>query len=408
MALRIPKNRVGGPRVLISTSAPGPGGVDAMTRFVVNSLAMRGLDPVIAHYAPYSASPKLSVPTFRLLQRRAAAQRGLAYEDREAHAIGAWLPELEFTNYMAASYWRKLMDSCEAFVAVSGNVLSATPFEQTGRPYLAWVATDWQGDRQDRVRHFSLPRRLLDLHVNRPIIRRLEKRLLMSGRILALSDFTAQALSNIAGPEFQKTVLPMAVDTDLFVPSPGAVVHGRLGFAGRYNDPRKNIGLFLESMALLRRHGHDVTALLAGDAAGPAVTQVVERLGLGPYVRVESYLSQRALRDRMQTLDLFVLPSHQEGLCIAALEAMACGVPVVSTRCGGPEEFVTPGCTGSLVAADPHEMAGAIVSIIGDRELRSRMSMAARRVVEERYTRQRVEAIFFQAFVKAFPELGTH
>ena len=54
---------------------------------------------------------------------------------------------------------------------------------------------------------------------------------------------------------------------------------------------------------------------------------------------------------------MFVIPSHQEGLCIAALEAMACGCPVVSTRCGGPEEFVVEGRTGYLVPASPEAMA---------------------------------------------------
>lgn len=394
------------PRVLISTLAPGNGGVMAMTSFVVRHLAARGLEPVIAHYAPYSVMPTLSVPSFKLLQRGAGSQRGLAYGNHESHAIGAWLPELEFTHYAATWQWRQLIDSCDAHVAVCGNVLAATAFRQSGRPYLAWVATDWQGDRQDRVKRFPLARRLLDRYVNGPVIRRLEKKLLTSGRVLSLSDYTARVLADIAGERFQKVILPVPVDAELFVPEPSATVPGRIGFAGRFNDPRKNVGLLLRAVSQLHREGQNVEVVLMGDTAAPAVAEMIAALSLEGIVSIKPGLSRTEMRDCMQTLDLFALPSHQEGLCISALEAMACGVPVVSTRCGGPEEFVIPGVTGSLVGFDPPEMASAIAAILTDREARSRMSRCARELVEERYTKARVEAIFSQAFKASFPELG--
>ena len=66
----------------------------------------------------------------------------------------------------------------------------------------------------------------------------------------------------------------------------------------------------------------------------------------------------------MQRWDLFVIPSHQEGLCISALEAMACGVPVVSTRCGGPEDFVLPDRTGLLVPHQAPALAAANVACL--------------------------------------------
>jgi hypothetical protein len=78
----------------------------------------------------------------------------------------------------------------------------------------------------------------------------------------------------------------------------------------------------------------------------------------------------------------------------------------VSTRCGGPEEFVIPGVTGHLVGADPGEMADAIASILQDEELRLRMSEASRRIVEERYASGPAEAVFARAFNAAFPDLS--
>jgi glycosyltransferase involved in cell wall biosynthesis len=298
------------------------------------------------------------------------------------------------------------MDSCDANLAVSGNALAATAFWQSGRPYLAWVATDWQGDREDRVKHFPVVRRMLDRYVNGPIIRRLEKKLLASAPVLSLSEYTADMLARIAGPQFQRVILPVPVDADLFVPDPAAVVPGRLGFAGRFNDPRKNIRMLLLALAQLRSAGHEASVVLMGDTAEPAVDAMIGALGLKEFVSIKARLSRSEMRDCMQTLDLFVLPSHQEGLCISALEAMACGVPVVSTRCGGPEEFVMPGVTGTLVDFSPGEMAEAIAAIVNSRQLRQKMSRAARALVQERYTTARADAIFMQAFKSAFPQLG--
>jgi len=202
-------------------------------------------------------------------------------------------------------------------------------------------------------------------------------------------------------------VLPVPVDAELFVPNPSAVVPCRLGFAGRFNDPRKNIALLLRAVAQLREAGSEVTLLLMGDWPQPAVTELIGALGLQACVSIRPGLSRTEMRDCMQTLDLFVLPSHQEGLCLSALEAMACGVPVVSTRCGGPEEFVLPGVTGSLVGFEAQEMASSIASILNDREQRLRMSKAARALVENRYVSAHAEAVFAQALRSAFPDLGT-
>ncbi len=378
-----------------------------MTRFAVDCLSRNGMEPVLAHYAPYSTHPQLSVPLYRLGQRGIGSSRTESYAGIETHAFGAWLPELEFTHYAATAQWKALMDSCDAQISVSGNVLAATPFQQTDRRYLAWVATDWDGDRKDRVKGFPMVRRCLDASVNGPVIRRLEKRLLTAANVLSLSEYTAQRLAEIVGTAFQTTLLPVPVDTTLFSLSPAPATVGRIGFAGRFTDPRKNIGLLLESVALLRQQGHDATLVLMGDAASQPILDAIESLGIGQQVVLPAQLSRTELAHLMQTLDVFALPSHQEGLCIAALEAMACGVPVVSTRCGGPQEFVIDGETGYLTDARPPSMASAIASIIGDRPLRAKMSEKARRMVDDRYTNSRTEAVFLHALRTTFPQLAS-
>ena len=102
-------------------------------------------------------------------------------------------------------------------------------------------------------------------------------------------------------------------------------------------------------------------------------------------------MAPAALSEFYRSLDVFVFPSRKEGLGIAGIEAMASGVPVVSTRCGGTEDFVRDGETGWLVNEDPAEMADAIASIYTKRQVRGEMSRKAVSLITEQYSVEKFE-----------------
>ena len=394
------------PRVLVATIAPRSGGVPTMARFACDTLADHGYEPVLAWYEPYTQSPELSVPAYALPSgRRAGARDEVVFGRYEGHAIGAWLPELEFTHYGATRRWRSLIESCRHHLVVSGNCLAGRAFVDLGLPFLGWIATPWAADRKERAREFPLSRRLLDTIINAPVIRRWERKILDAGTTLALSWYTEEKLGRIAGKK-PSGVLPMPVDSALFQPAIGRVAPGRIGCSGRFSDPRKNIGLLLQAVAHARRLGVPVTVDIVGERDSGFLQPELERNGIADVVSVHPYLPSNQLPQLLQQLDVFVVPSYQEGLCIAALEAMACGCPVVSTRCGGPEEYVVDGETGYLVDANPVAMGEAIGRVVGDRALRYRLSHGAREMVASRYTVAGARERLIGAFAMVYSGAG--
>jgi glycosyltransferase involved in cell wall biosynthesis len=365
---------------LISTVQPVSGGVPAKTRWLVQELAALGIHSTLAWYEPWSCKPELSVPLMHLLSgRRPAAYRKEVWPGVVGEGIGSWLPELEFSHFWATQNWRRLIASADLHLATTGNPLCAYRYLAAGVPFLAWVGSPWHGDRAARVRTFPWQRRLLDRSLNGPVLRHMERRVLRApqGRILTISHYTARELERLSQGR-TAGVLYLPPDPSLFRPQPTSRIPWLIGFAGRYGDPRKQLGLLLDALALLRRQGYPVSLELTGEREVPRlIDEAVRSRGLNAEVYCHPYLSSQELAAVIQRWDVFVIPSHQEGLCISALEAMACGVPVVSTRCGGPEDYVLPDRTGLLVPHEAPALAAAIKSICNQPLRRKRLSDGA-------------------------------
>jgi glycosyltransferase involved in cell wall biosynthesis len=396
-------------RALISTIRPGVGGVSSKLAWLVAELRHLNIEPRLAWYEPWSCTPELSLPATRLplalWRGQRPGQRAMQLPDGwQGEAIGAWLPELEFTHYLGGRGWRRLAAAADLHLAVTGNPLCAARLSLLGHPFLAWVGSDWQGDRSDRVARFPLHRRGLDRLLNAPVLRHLERRALRdpAGRILSISAATARSLERIAGRPLGG-VLYRPCDSRRFRPAPQQCVPWRLGFSGRYSDPRKRIGLLLEAVARLAAAGHPVQLELCGEADGRFLLPQLERLGIVDRVRLHPLLSLDALAAVLQRWDLFVLPSHQEGLCLAALEAMACGVPLLTTPCGGAEELLAGGRCGQLIEPRPEPLAAAVAALCSDRERRHRLSDGALAWVAEHADQQAARRLLHSALATAFP-----
>jgi glycosyltransferase involved in cell wall biosynthesis len=368
-----------GRRVLVTTLPPYAGGVPAKTKMLIDVLRARGHQVSVAYYATLSDEPELDAPSWRILSgaRPQAAPR-TCFGDVPGEAIGCWLPELEFTYYWPSRRWQQAIGRHDRHIATGGTVLASYPLLAAGVPHLVWCASTMIEDRQDRRAAMPLPRRTFDRLVVGPVQAAMERRVLRGpGRLMVTSGHTRRLFAAMGRAARDMDALPVPVDPERFHPPATPARPGTIGFAGRITDPRKNIPLLLDALQIVLPTHPDLRLRLTG-APDDALRDAVRRRGLSGAVEFAGMLAAADLPAFYQSLDVFVIPSRQEGFGIVGVEALACGVPVVSTRCGGPEDFVRDGATGFLTGHAAHELATRIVEIVRDRALRDRLSAGAR------------------------------
>ena len=183
-------------------------------------------------------------------------------------------------------------------------------------------------------------------------------------------------------------VIPCGVDTELFTPGAQAAARAALGlgdepqllYVGR-QTPIKGLETLLDAMARLRAGGTPARlSIVGGDADEPldgheaALRERLGRLGLGKAVTFVGAQPQDRLPAWYVAADATVLPSYYESFGMVALEAMACGSPVVASRVGGLHTTVRDRVTGLLVREhDPAALAEALERLLGDEDLRWRL-----------------------------------
>jgi glycosyltransferase involved in cell wall biosynthesis len=154
--------------------------------------------------------------------------------------------------------------------------------------------------------------------------------------------------------------------------------------------PEKGFDLLVEAAALAAREADHIYFLLAG--AGPEearLHELIARHGLAARFVLAGYAED--VPAILRASDIVAVPSRQEGQGLAALEAMAAGLPVVAARVGGLVETVQDGATGWLFEpGDPTALAAEILRLARDRRMRSQIGDAARSLVEEAYTLDRM------------------
>ncbi len=199
----------------------------------------------------------------------------------------------------------------------------------------------------------------------------------------------AEATFRYAPRETPVTVIPYGVDLERFRPRTARGERSDkvvVGAVARLS-PEKGLDVLLRSAAVLVDGGTKLRVVLAGE--GPSresLVRLAEKLGISDRVDFRGEVPHEEVPAVLAELDVFALPSKEEGFGVAALEAQAMEVPVVGSRVHGIPDVVDDGRTGLLVPpGDVEALAGAVGRLAGDAELRATLGRAGRAFVEERY-----------------------
>jgi glycosyltransferase involved in cell wall biosynthesis len=212
-------------------------------------------------------------------------------------------------------------------------------------------------------------------------------------RILTVSSSSKRDIIEQYGvaPE-QLEVIPIGVDPAHFRPRPEiARVPGRIMTTASADVPFKGLLPLVEALAKLRTERAEAHLVVVGRLRPDSpVAAAIERLGLSDGVLFEPAVTHDRMVELYGEATVAVVPSLYEGFSLPAVEAMACGVPLVTTTGGAlPEVVGEDGVTGMLVPpGDAGALAMAIETIMADPELAARLSEAARQRVLQHFTWQ--------------------
>jgi glycosyltransferase involved in cell wall biosynthesis len=207
-------------------------------------------------------------------------------------------------------------------------------------------------------------------------------------------------------PDGKLARIPNPVDVQLWRPTDRRAARSLLGLPdeariavwhGRVQLPKKGLDVLLEAWVAICRDSdpRDLRLVLVGDGEhAAAVVDLIAQSGLDNIVFVNQLLHDPAqLRTYLAAADVFVFPSRHEGLAVAPIEAMACGLPIVATDSGGIRDIVGEG-EGSGGVVVPREDAAALAEAVGsllhDEALRRLLGEHARRRAVEEFSLEAV------------------
>jgi glycosyltransferase involved in cell wall biosynthesis len=243
------------------------------------------------------------------------------------------------------------------------------------------------------------------------LYRRLDLRLMRRfDHLIAVSHATKAEMVAAGVPPHRITMIHNGIDTQAWSPSQVTLdlreelglcqTFPVIGYVGRIM-PEKDLDTWLYAAALVVQKYPEAQFVLVGEGRDDAtlhhLQQLADMLGIADRVSFPGYRTH--LQPVYATFDLFVLSSRREGLPNSILEAMAMGLPVVTTDVAGAKELVLDTVTGFVrPQGDIHGLAQAILSLAKDTRLRQRMGQAGRRRIEQEFSffgrLQSVEALY--------------
>ena len=384
---------------VVTHSLEEGGGVATIACFLYDVLRRSGCyDPEVISLATSSTdacSVRVTAPTTWV---RGPQVRHGEFGTVPYRHVGAILGELEFQRYKSRRLLNDILARYDLIQFVAGTSPIALAASEMSAPRLLWVASTVRADRKSRVSTAPLARRYWSELMTRAAEAAEIAALKRSSYVFALSDYTRCAIKPWVDPANLGTAF-CGIDTRLYRPGRRAN-RDYILCVGRLDDPRKNVALLLRAYAELRKSGQRVPVLyLVGNVSRRAILNSIREYGLQDNVVIQGRMTNLELAEIYRNARLVVLSSDEEGLGMVLVEAMASGVPVVSTDCGGPASLIRHGVNGLLVpVGDAKALAEAMRTVLENPRRAAAMGDAGRQMAEQKLSIHAAGKVFLDKY----------
>lgn len=241
---------------------------------------------------------------------------------------------------------------------------------------------------------------------------RLDEKIRQAQFVSCISNFCRSQGMLFVSPEHwpKLRIIHCGVEPELFTPVHHEGQGNRLLYVGRL-AAMKGLPLLFEALSQLKERFPNVKLTVVGDGEEREdIKAIAQSLNITEHIDFVGYKSQAEVREYLQQSDIFVLPSFAEGVPVVLMEAMAAGVPVLTTQIAGVPELVAHDRSGWLVPpGDVTTLVDGLATLIDNAELRDRLGQAGQakvaaefNVVEEA---KKLADIFQQAASSQQPPL---
>lgn len=321
------------------------------------------------------------------------------------HDVGSRIAEYEPARYWPRAWLDELAEGADAVLVVSGSPALCFALRRTRRPVLLQVATFVRDERAAANAKLTgvagMYRRLMTR-----LVARLDERGLRVPSVVLAENFRMAEECRRRGVR-EVELCPPGIDVGLFRPGSARTGDPYILFVGRLSDPRKNVAGLIRAFAKAREGNRFRHNLVLGGFSAPSHQdlELIDQLGLVAAVEVRSPLRNDQLIALYQGADLFASVSHEEGLGLSYLEALSCGVPVITTDNAGAEFILRGSRAGSVVPLGDDfidRFAAEILRWCEDADLRRTAGIAARELVSSRFSKE----VAGRAFIRAIEAVG--
>jgi glycosyltransferase involved in cell wall biosynthesis len=205
-----------------------------------------------------------------------------------------------------------------------------------------------------------------------------------STRFIVLSDSWKKFYINNLGLKAEQViVLPNPVKFPLEISQQLNSKKVNFLFLGRIGDRKGAFDLIKAFAAISPDKKQDTSLIIAGDGEGKRARDMIAELNLSQYIKILDWVDEKQRDELLAKSDVFILPSYNEGLPMALLEAMSWELAVITTPVGGIPELIVDHDNGLLVKPGCiSDLSLAIESLISNQELRRKLSKNARESVK--------------------------